>query len=63
MTSERFITTWRKPEPDKFLEWDHHVSECRRDAETVVANIKLRGVRQFRTFRLGDSVPELSSAQ
>lgn len=57
----RYITTWRKPAPD-MLDWDHHVSEDKAEAERVIENIKSRGVHQYHTFELGPQVKELSSA-
>ena len=56
---KRYITTWRKP--DDILEWDHFVSDSVRELETVIANIKKRGVKQFYTYPIGDVVDEYSS--
>jgi hypothetical protein len=58
--STRFITTWRKPADP--LTWDHHVSEDQREVETVVANLLSQGVKQYHTYRLGEALPDLSSA-
>ena len=57
--SGHYITTWRKPAPN-VLDWDHHVSFNRADAETVVRNLKAQGIRQFHTYPLGEQIAELS---
>ena len=58
--TQQYITLWRKPAPDN-LDWDFHVSLHLSDAETVVANIKARGVHQYRTYTIGDHIADLSS--
>ena len=58
--TDKYITVWRKAPPNS-LDWDFHVSFAIEDARSVVANIKKQGVRHFRTYKIGDQLPDLSS--
>ena len=58
--TDRYIAIWRNPAPGN-LDWDHYVSEDRKEAERVVVTIKIRGVHQFSTYAIGDRLPDLSS--
>lgn len=55
----RYITTWR--EPKNILDWDYYVSQDLDEAKRAVANIVEQGVKQYRTYVLGDNLPDLSS--
>lgn len=54
----RYITLWRKP--DAVLDWDSYVSEDRREAETVLGNLRKQNVRQAHTYELGALQADLS---
>ena len=58
--TDRYITVWRNPAPGN-LDWEHYVSEDRKEAERVVENIKAQGVHQFWTYAIGLRLPDLSS--
>lgn len=58
----RYIALWRCTEPERVLDWEFYVSESMDDAERVVANLLKQGVHQYRTYKLGDRLENLSSA-
>lgn len=59
MSKQRYITVWRKPEPN-ILDWDFYISEDRDEVSKVVANIIPQGVRQYTTYPIGDADAEFS---
>ena len=56
---QRYIVLWRKPAT--VLDWDFYVAERLEDARRVVANVTAQGANQYRTYVLGDKLPDLSS--
>ena len=62
MTQCRYIVVWRKAPPDSILKWGHHPCLDIDEAKQVVKNITAQGVKQYRTYALGDKVDDLSSA-
>ena len=55
----RCITTWRRK--DRPLDSDYYVSENEDEARRVVHNLEQQGIREYRTFPLGDRLDHLSS--
>lgn len=56
--THRFIVLWWKP--DAVLDWNFYVAEDLQSAERVVASVIEQGAIQYRTYKLGEQLPDLS---